>query len=342
MALLWCDGFDEFGSTTVAGATILARKYTMANAGTANLVTGRFGTGYALQLGAGTWTNTLKKQSLAGSTDATFTVGIACKWSQFETEASFLSLIDGTTEAIQICMTMDGKLKLKTYYSSAWQTIATSTFILNANVWYYFEIQIVCTSATNFNYELRLGGTTVFSGSDTHKLGAHTYIDGFWIYGYNWKGTLTVDDVYATNGATGFLGNVRVETIYPSGDSGTVQWTPSANGTHYTLVDENPVDDNTTYVEDSTSGHIDLYDFANLSVLNSIKGAMVCVDCEDTSANSTLQVQCVSGATTVNSANLTVITSYTTVSNILETDPNTNSAWSVSNFNAAQFGVMVP
>ncbi len=342
MALLWVEGFDEFGSTTVVGSTILARKYTMANAATANLVTGRFGTGYAIQLGQSTWANTLKKPSLGGSTDATFTVGIACKWIQFETEGSFLSLADGTTEAVQLCMTYDGKLKVKAFYSSTWNTIATSTFTLNANVWYYFEFQVVCSSATNYSYEVRLGGTTVLSGNDTHKLGAHAYFDGFWIYGYNWKGTLIVDDVYATNGATGFLGNVRVDTLFPNGDSGTVQFTPSTAGTHYTLVDENPVNDDTDYVEDSTSGHVDLYDFTNLSVLNSIKGAMVCIDCKDTSAESTIKTRCVSGATTSDSAALTVPTSYSTPAVIVETDPNTGSAWSTTNFNAAQFGVLIP
>ncbi len=341
MALLWIEGFDEFGSTTVAGATVLARKYTVSNGTTGNLVTGRFGTGYALQLASGTWGNTLKKLSLAGTTDATFTVGIACKWSQFETEAAFLTLVDGTTEAIALCMTQDGRLKLKAN-TSLGTTYATSNFSCNTNAWYYFELQIVCSSSTNYTYDLRLGGTTVFSGSDTHKLGTHAYIDGFIIYGYNWKGTLTVDDVYATSGSTGFLGNVRVDTVFPNGDSATVQWTPSTAGTHYTLVDENPVNDDTDYVEDSTSGHVDLYDFANISVLNSIKGAMICVDCKDTSASSTIQTRCVSGATTSDSSALTVPTSYTTLTQMVETDPNTGSAWGNTAFNSAQFGVLVP
>ncbi len=335
MAILWFDGFDQYGTSSVSGSTILSRNYTVSSPGTASLVAGRFGVGYAVN--PGIWINTLKK--VTTNTDATLTVGIALKWIDPESDWAFLTIYDGASEACSIWLNATGKLALRvgsTEYDS-------SIFTVTLNTWYYFEFKIHCTSASNFDYELRMGGNTLFSGSNTHKGGTHTYVDTVSIMSANWKGSMVIDDYYITNGATGFLGNIRVQTLYPTGDTATVQWTPSTGTTHYNLVDENPANDDTDYIGDSVSGHVDLFDVGDSTYSPTILAVMEGVDCKDSAAPSTLQLECVSGGQTSDSANKTVpITSYTCVTNIWETDPGTSAAWTVSNFNAAQFGVKIP
>lgn len=62
-----------------------------------------------------------------------------------------------------------------------------------------------------------------------------------------------------------FLGDISVEVIIPISDN-TIQWTIGAGGgsTHFNLVKEIPPDDDTTYVESSTTSQIDTYNFQNI------------------------------------------------------------------------------
>ena len=67
-----------------------------------------------------------------------------------------------------------------------------------------------------------------------------------------------------------FLGNVKVVPLFPSGDTATLQWTPSTAGTHYTLVNETKDNDDTSYVEDATSGQVDLWNYQAAPSLGTI------------------------------------------------------------------------
>jgi len=69
------------------------------------------------------------------------------------------------------------------------------------------------------------------------------------------------DDLYVCD-STGslnhdFLGNVKVVAIFPDANGDVNAWTGSGGSAHYTYVDENPVDDDTAYVESATSGQED-------------------------------------------------------------------------------------
>ena len=82
---------------------------------------------------------------------------------------------------------------------------------------------------------------------------------------------MNFDDLYVCDSAgstnNGFLGDCRIDTIYPSGAGNYTQFTPST-GSNYTCVDET-APNTTDYVDGATVGDRDSYALGNLSALSS-------------------------------------------------------------------------
>lgn len=158
----------------------------------------------------------------------------------------------------------------------------------------------------------------------------------------------TFDDYYICDGSGAlnntFLGPCRTLASNPNGDN-SVNWSTvyPADGVHYTKEDDGATaDDDTTYVEDATTGHRDLFDYAAVTVLTSIHGVAINTTCKVTDVNAVdLKTVAVSGANEVTATQTISATDYTTVSHISETDPNTSAAWDVTALDAAQFGFEV-
>jgi len=342
MALLWIEGFEGFG-TTVGGvpspAGIVARKYATVDSETLlDVEAGRFA-GYGLELTS----NGQRIRSVSLTTDATVVLGIAVKFTLIPTAADFILLFDDTTQGMSLRITTGGELEVR---SGVVQLGITSGLGLVSGVWYYIEFKVTC-NATTGSYTLRVDGSTVLSdsGVDT-KSGTHDYHNIFQLYCA--VGTVpTFDDLYFLD-STGsqnndLLGNCRVEAVYPDADSGTVQWTPSTGTDHYALVDEAVCNDDTDYVEDGTTDDKDLYDYAALQyITGGIKGLQVNTQARITDATSfNLKTTCHSGTTDSDDAGQALAASYANHRRVIELDPDTAAAWTVSGVNAAQFGVKV-
>ena len=50
-----------------------------------------------------------------------------------------------------------------------------------------------------------------------------------------------------------FLGNNKIVAMLPASAGDSSDWTPTGSANHYATVNENPPDDDTTYVQDSTN-----------------------------------------------------------------------------------------
>jgi hypothetical protein len=217
---------------------------------------------------------------------------------------------------------------------------------LLTNTWYYLEFKILCNNTTG-TYEVKLGGTQIAAltatGVDT-KEGANDYHDNVRFFAQT-SARLTIDDLYildGTAGASDFLGNSRVQTVRPTSDYSVGFETP-ANGTHYDDVDENPCDDDTTYVEDDDTSDRDLYEYADLTSAPTVTCVQLCADCRETDANTFNIKQPIRSGTTIYSGSPEAVntTSYITKMRRAETDPDTSNAWTLSGVNSAQFGVEV-
>lgn len=343
MALLWIEGFEGIGSTDGAAPApsgILARKYpTVIYPDYMLLRPGRVA-GHAIEYTAG-WPD-LRTPAL--TTNATMVVGFGYYYTA-GFAGKIIGLYDGTTLGMNVHVESGGELGV---YRGTTQLGVTSGLGLLMNTWYYIEFKVVC-NATTGSYELRVGGVTKLSASGVNtKAGSNNYHNIFQTVGPA-SGACRFDDIYLLDGSgsanNDFLGNRKVVALFPSGDVGGYQdFTCSAGSDHYALVDENPVNDDTDYVESSTSGHKDLWDYPSLTGTGStVSGIQINTMVKETDAtNFTLNTLIKSGATEdAGTGEVIGSTSYKVLKRISETDPATGLPWTVSGINAAQFGVKV-
>lgn len=125
----------------------------------------------------------------------------------------------------------------------------------------YYHIEAWVTIASSGSIEVRVNGVAVLtlSGVNTHDsangavgnckqimlfdtgnpgpITGDTYLDDFFV----------VDDEGADN--NDFIGDNRVFTLMPNGDTPTQDWTPDTGSTGYTQIDDIPPDDDSSYIE---------------------------------------------------------------------------------------------
>jgi hypothetical protein len=338
MALLWIEGFEGVGTTigsTPSPTGVLARKYAVTDwLSSMSVQNGRIA-GYAIRMdSAGPLLRTG-----ALTTDATMVVGGAFRFTSFAA-ATFLCFYDGTTLGMNLCIGADGEISIRRG-TSILET--TSGLGIVTGAWYYIEFKVVCGASGS--YELRIGEVTKASASGVNtKAGTHEYHTSFQLAA--WNNNLYMDDIYCLDGSgtrnNDFLGNQKVLAIFPSGDV-TSDFTTSAGSDHYTLVDENPANDDTDYVEDSTSGHTDLWNYRDPTGAGVIAGIQINTMARETDATSFSLKSVVQSDVTEDEGTAEAIggTSYRVLRRIVEKDPHTNLPWTSDGIDAAKFGVRV-
>ena len=341
MALLMVEGFESFGTTTGVAPQptgALARLYTVVNEHMMDIETGRLA-GYSLEI-----YSTYYFCTKVLTTNDTLIVGMAVKFPSLLSTLYFFYLYDGTTGGMNLRLNTDGSISVRRGET----VLGTSDPVIVVDTWYYLELKVKCNDTTG-TYELRLNENNILSASGVNtKAGTHDYYDTARFRGGASSRFSFYDDIYICD-STGsinndFLGNCRVVAVAPDGDDTATFDTASGGSSHYLDVDENPADDDTTYVEDGTTGHKDLYDYAAMpSSLGAIKGIEIKTVCRNTDGTQyDLITPIKSGAAeTDDSAQTLTSTSYKTKTRVSEIDPNTSAAWTETTVNAAKFGVKV-
>ena len=129
-----------------------------------------------------------------------------------------------------------------------------------------------------------------------------------------------------------FLGDVRIDAVYPTADGTYTAWTPSTGTSHYALVDET-TPNTTDYNSSNTIGQKDSYVMGNPPSLASqiIYGVRVKVAAQKDDAGSrSMKVGVRSGTTDSLSAAQALGTSQLYYTNIHEVDPGTGASWTPS------------
>ena len=336
MALLWLEGFEGYGTSTGLAPKptgILGRKYQIGSESSTDIEIGRFG-GYSLEFTSSTpWIRTPPI-----TTNDTIIVGYALYMRNIN-ETNIITLYDDTTSGVSV------KLDNGVYviYRGATE-IGRGFLTIGLYKWFYVELKVKCNDTTG-TFELRVGGKVIASGSglDT-KAGTDLYYSRV-LFGNSSNDSYRIDDIYICDGSgsdnNDFLGDVRVAILQPDGAGNSSDFTP-LSGNNYENVDENPSDDDTTYVESSTSTNKDLYTCDNVTS-SDIKGIHICTQCRETDGTPfSLITPIRSNSTDYDDSSQAVGgTSYTNLSRIAETDPDTGSAWTDTNLNAAEFGIKV-
>lgn len=340
MALLWMDGFDNYGTSTGSNPSpsgVVGRKYIAVSQIYLYVETGRFAHALRLHNSNGAYI-----QTPALTTDDTLIIGLGLKTSAVANVELF-AFYDGSTKGVNLYLNNTGELSVR---RGSTVLGTTSGLSWTLDTWYWVELKVVCHDTTG-SYDLKIAESTVLSatGVDT-KEGTNNYHDRI-RFSSTTASRIYLDDLYLLDSSgssnNDFLGNSKVSTIRPNGDD-TANWatsTPSAN--HYENVDEQILDDDTSYVEDSTTNTTDLYDYENLSDVDSIYGIQINTDCRETDATTYALKSVVSsnGIQDDGTGENVGSISYKTLRRIVEEDPDTNTAWSVSGVNAALFGIKV-
>ena len=334
MALLFADSFDHY--------TTVSDKWTQSTASLSiSSGNGRNGT----SCGRVTTTNGTAKRTIGSLT--TWVFGSAFRANTVSDNNPIMTLSNSGSAVFEIGITPAGKI----YASRSGTVIATGTIILSMNVYYFIECKVTLNASTgtittkiNGVTDLNLtgqntGGTT----ADTFGIGQRAGGNNNFVNTWDWD-DLYVLDTTGSAPTNDFLGDVRVEAIFPNnnGNSSQLVGSDSNSTDNYLLVDESAPNSDTDYVESSTVGDKDTYAMGNLtSTTGTVYGVQILPFAKKTDAG-TRSIKSVTRLSTTeeDSADKTLSTVYAYLPDIRETKPG-GGAWSISDVNSAEIGVKV-
>ncbi len=334
MSVVLIEGFDHLGTTTDLGYK--GWNQTSGFSTFRTTTTTRYGAGKSL---AHNSDNAGSFRKSIGATYATLIMGFGFLTTNHSASTQFVQLADGSANVIAGVRLNTGTFRIE-IVNSGGTVIATGTTAINNSAWYYIELLIAVNGASG-SCALHVNGvqevaptTSNFGTSNIGTVIMNTLNvaggDSFW------------DDIYMVDNST-FLGDVRVETIWPDGDGASSAWTPSTGTSHSALVDETTPNGDTDYVSSSNPGDVDLYTFGNLSSTVAIIHAVQKTLTFRKEDSAVRQIRAVTrqGSTNYDGTVVgTASTTYAMVSEIDNLDP-TGASWTVANVNADQWGVKV-
>jgi hypothetical protein len=327
MALLFVDGFDSYATADIT------KKWTNTSSATIQTANGRRATGNASVGTLGYVEKSVSNLTTVIAGCAIYVTGI--------TDNKFLDFRDAATIQCNLHLLVTGAIQVLRNDSTVLATSAVG--VITAGTYHYIEFKATIHDTTG-SVEVKVNGATVASATNVDtKQSANAYCNLVRFAGAS--STSYIDDVYIcdTTGSAptnDFLGDCRVDTLYPNADGTYTSFTPSSGTDHYALVDET-APNTSDYVESSTAGHQDSYQMGNLSALTgTIYGVQVSVAAlKDDAGARSLKVGVRSSSTNSVSAAQTLATGQVYYRNIHETDPATAAAWTESGVNAAQLMV---
>jgi len=340
--LKFIDGFDQYG--TVASVPSGVEEVWPSNNNPVNfrVRAGRIG-GESLEIVVSSGTGFITTKNLGNL--ATIISGVALNVQNALTTNIIMEIRedDNTTQGFNVLLNSDGKLSARRGTTTLATTAAAQVVL---NTWVYIEMKVSVAEAGS--YDIRVNGVSVLSNGsvDTRAGTTNNYGNRVRLYGpVGGAGSGHFYDDFYVCDATGsvnndFLGDRRVVTIFPNADTADEDFALSAGSDSFALLDDNGLDDDTTYVESATVTDRDLFDFENVGALANINGIQHSVIARKTDVdNFELDLVTKSSSTTDVAASQTVgSTSYDSFFRIQELDPNTAAAWTGTNLDAAQFG----
>lgn len=331
--LRFVEGFDHYNTSALG-----ARKWTNVDlTNTLTWISGRFG-GSAVRCNrSSTYNKILDNQS-------TWILGVAIRYDGFSFNNTYMPyrFLDGATEQLSIRPQSTGQLQV----SRNGTTLSTSTLALSINTWYYLEFKATF-HATSGSYSVRINGVTWTSGSGINtSASGNAYANTLSLYSGTNTGSSNsdMDDLYLCDGTStrnnDFLGEIRVETLYPSAPGTFTQYSKTGGATNWQSVNNNPPDDDTSYVSSNTPGQEDTYALTDLSSTPTfIPGFQtILMARKDNAGPRALTSVIRSIGTDYLGASNNLSASYLCNSDIFEYNPATLSAWSGSQINALEAG----
>jgi hypothetical protein len=259
---------------------------------------------------------------------------------------SFSLWADAAFSAAQQCTVVfdtDGKIRVRAGSATGTLLDTSASAVLVASAWNFIEAKILV--ANSGTYTVKCNGIQVLNGAADTQANAASTIAGFSVTPGSGNG---IDDLYVLDSAgttlNDFIGDCRVECLSPQTGNGSNTGLTCSTGTdHGALVDELPANDDTDYNFSATVGAKDTYAFTNVATIGSIKAVQVSARAKKTdSATKELAVVTRVGSTDYDGATQTVAsTTYSQYQQIWAKRPSDNADWTISDVNAAEFGLKV-
>lgn len=342
--LLFCDSFDHYNSLTTKAWLVSGNNGITAGAG---------------RYRDGGWTRTTSVSGSGGvigqavSATAELIVGAAVKPER--RDAFRWEFKEGGTVHIAVTINASGFVEIRRGIGGT--LLATGSIAITANVWTYLEVRVKINDTTGaVSTQVNAVPDISISGVDTRNGGASGVVDRFdHVTGY--LGALVasaysyLDDLVLldTSGSVNnaFLGDVRVQALFPDGNGNSSQLVGSDGNSidNYLLVDENPPDGDTTYVESSTPGDKDTYQYGEVRDIDAgsqVHAVQACMYARQTDSPAVRTIAARSRSAGVEEAgsNKTLTATYKYHLQVFEDDPSSNP-WTVASVDAGEFGVEV-
>jgi hypothetical protein len=296
--------------------------------------------------------------TVPGGGDATVILGLAVNLNVSSGTVEFKFFGDGAATQHVTLGFAPGSGVLTVYRGS----ISTGTVIgsatltgapLLANTWTYWEFKITLSDAVG-EVHVRNNGVAVLdlTGADTKNAGTGTTIQAVSVpHGITTPSAVYTDDWYIVTGTgtpNDFLGDCKVNTIYPTGngDYSQLVGSDSDSTNNYLLVNEAGAPVTTGYVESDTVGQRDFYAMGDISIPSTatVLGVQVSAYANNpdggTGRSAKLGVRQSTSETLSTNQPLTAAT-FLAARGMFTTDPATGAAWTQAGVNSAQAGVEV-
>lgn len=350
MALLWCDGFDHYGTST---AKMLDGVYAeVGGSVTLSSVNPRTGSLSIRQTG-GTTLNKLRR--VFGGAKTTVGLGAAFYFTALPSGNDGTNIFQfrdtANTEQITIGLQSTGTISVWRRRPNGGTLLGTTASpVVVASAYQHIEA-VVFFSETVGTVEVRVNGVTVLSlsGIDTvytaNVEASQAYIGGN-IPGESLNDpTMYLDDIFCYDNTSSynntFIGDRRVLTLFPNANTATADWTAVGAATGYECIDEASPDDDTTYITAATTGLVSQFGLQNLpggiSVINGVVMVERARKTEAGTANT--QVSIVSGASTTAGADKALTEIYTYRQDVFQIDPASAAPFTPAEVDALQFKV---
>lgn len=352
MALVWMDGFDKYGTanaTQTDPAFIMQTRYQQRQ-NRAYTYAGRYG-GYAITV---SWDDEAWVQTPPLTTDSTIIVGFSMYVPSthgnneiFQLRSAY-NVYNQVKGGLSLHLNADESLTLKRGVT----TLGTSAAgVVTEDAWQSLEMKIFCDNTTG-TYEIRINNTDVLSatGVDT-QYSSDSFYD---VVRFNGALASTVpangvriDDLWVCDGSGGewtdFLGaGTRVTTLSPDNDGDWTLWSEQPSGNHYEVLDE-AVQDDTNYVESSTPGDLDLYEYESVPTMNTLLAVQVVTETIATEPEVWSVKTVIKHAATEDADSGQVVSTddWSAISRLMEKNPVTSNLWSTTDVDNLQVGIEV-
>ena len=232
-------------------------------------------------------------------------------------------------------------LKLIAYKGDSATELGKSASAMSVSAWKLVEIYYL-PHLTDGAFQVKIDGVLEIdidpATGNTSTAPSTTNIDTVQLGSSASLSASYFDDIVLDDAA--WIGNTKIQGIVPTGAGTTTQWDPSA-GSNYACVDERPPAD-TDYVSTNTTNEIDTYAFGDLAgAISSIKCVQIQARAayEGAPTPTHIRLGCRVNGVDYFATDLVPASSFGLISKILETDPDTEVAWTSDGVNAAEFGI---